>query len=239
MDPSEDSSQVIDWVPTLLGQISHSLELAAPEQILRWAVETFGDGVCIGTAFGRSGMAMIDMALAIKPDIDIFYIDTGLFFADTYALIDAAQRHYGRTFRRVTPSSTVREQEQVHGDRLWTRQPDRCCQLRKVVPLRRALEGRAAWLTALRRDQSPTRAQSPLVSWDPRRHVVKLSPLVNVTEAEVDRYIEEGCVPYNPLHDQGYPSVGCVPCTQAVSPGEDLRSGRWAGTGKTECGLHR
>jgi phosphoadenosine phosphosulfate reductase len=239
MGPTEDSSaNIVDWVPNLLSQVSFSLELATPEQILGWALETFGDGACIGTAFGRSGMAMIDMALSIKPDVDIFYIDTGLFFGETYKLIADAEQRYGRKFRRVTPESTVEEQGAVHGERLWERAPDKCCGLRKVVPLSRALEGKTAWLTALRRDQSPARRHAPLISWESHRRVVKIAPLVNVTELDVEAYIAGHSVPYNELNDRGYPSVGCVPCTSPARPGGDLRSGRWAGSSKTECGLH-
>ena len=238
MHQVEDSAPVAPWVSTLLEQVGGTLEQSTPQQILEWAFETFGDGVCIGTAFGQSGMALIDMAIAIKPDVDVFYIDTGLFFPETYALIARAQARYGRPFRRVAPKLTVEEQAQAHGAELWKHNSDRCCAMRKVVPLRDALEGRSAWLTALRRDQSATRRDAPVVSWQDRHQVAKISPLVNMTEREVWKYVLDRDVPYNSLHDHGYPSIGCTPCTSAVRPGDDLRAGRWAGTAKTECGLH-
>ena len=238
MYQSEDSSPVAPWVPNLLEQVSGSLESATPQQILEWAFETFGDELCIGTAFGQSGMALIEMATAINPDVDIFYIDTGLFFPETYELIARAEQRYGRPFRRVTPKLSLKEQAQAHGPELWKTNSDRCCAVRKVVPLREALAGRTAWLTALRRDQSETRRNAPVVSWNERHQAVKVAPLVNVTEREVWKYVLDRDVPYNPLHNQGYPSIGCAPCTSQVRPGDDLRAGRWAGSAKTECGLH-
>lgn len=238
MHQVEDSSSVAPWVPNLLDQVSGNLEAASSREILRWTFDTFGDGVCIGTAFGQSGMALIDMALEIKPDVDIFYIDTGLFFPETYDLIARAEAHYGRSFRRVTPALTLDEQAQAHGPALWKTNSDRCCAVRKVVPLREALQGRSAWLTALRRDQSETRRNAPVVSWNERRQVVKVAPLVNMTERDVWKHVVERAVPYNELHDKGYPSIGCAPCTSAVRPGDDIRAGRWAGSAKTECGLH-
>jgi phosphoadenosine phosphosulfate reductase len=234
----ECSAPVGEWLPGLLGQVNAGLESAAPEEVLRWAAEVFGERLTIGTSFGVSGMVLLDMARRVCPDVDIFYIDTGLFFPETYALIEETERWLGRPLRAVRPAQSVAAQAEVHGDALWSRDSDRCCQLRKVAPLEEALGGRAAWVTALRRDQAHTREATPVVSWNQRRGLVKLAPLARWTEREIWTWALKHEVPYNPLHNQGFPSIGCAPCTRAVQQGEDLRAGRWSGQAKTECGLH-
>ncbi len=226
------------WQLDSVSQFNRRLEEKSPEEILEWAIEQFGDGFTMGSAFGVSGMALIDMAMRINPDVDIFYIDTGYFFPETLALIDRAQRRYNRPFRRVTPDITIAEQERTHGPDLYRSNPDTCCNIRKVVPMEEALKGSTAWVSALRRDQSPTRAGTPVLRWNDKYSVVKISPLVKWTEADVWAYIHTHDVPYNELHEQNYPSIGCWPCTQAVQPGGDLRAGRWVGINKVECGLH-
>lgn len=227
-----------EWIPVLLEQVSRSFEVAEPEEILQWAVDTFGDGLAVGTAFGASGMVLMDLAIRARPDVEIFYIDTGLFFDETYDLIRRVEDHYGRALTRYAPELDVQEQAEVYGDELWKRRPDDCCMMRKVLPMRRALAGRTGWVTAVRRDQASTRDQTPILSLNRKFNTVKIAPLVNWTESQIWTYILDQGLPYNPLHDVGYPSIGCRPCTRSVNPGDDLRAGRWAGTGKTECGLH-
>lgn len=226
------------WVTALLGQVNQRLEGAPPEEILAWGFETFGPSMTMGTAFGASGMVLLDMARRVCPDLDIFYVDTGLFFPETYQLIERAQQLVGRPFRRVSSQLTVEQQARVCGDDLWKRDPDRCCHLRKVLPLALALQGRAAWVTAVRRDQASTRRATPAVSWNAKHGLVKLAPLARWTEKEVWTYLHDHDLPYNALHDQGYPSIGCEPCTQPAWGSDDLRAGRWAGTAKVECGIH-
>ena len=227
------------WQLASPNRLNVCLEEKSAEEILQWSMENFAEGLSIGTSFGASGMALMDIALRINPDVDIFYIDTDYFFPETLSLIERAQRHYNRPFRRVTSEMSVAEQEQTYGLTLYRRNADMCCQIRKVVPMGNALQGSTAWISALRRDQSPTRAGTPVLRWNEKYEVVKISPLVHWTEADVWAYIHQHNVPYNELHEQNYPSIGCWPCTQAVQPGEDLRAGRWAGLSKDECGLHQ
>jgi phosphoadenosine phosphosulfate reductase len=226
------------WQPDAINHFNRRLEESSAEEILAWAIEQFGEGFSIGSAFGASGMALIDIAMRINPDVDIFYIDTDYFFPETLALIERAQRHYNRPFRRVTTDISIAEQERTHGPDLYRSNPDKCCSIRKVVPMGKALLGSTAWVSALRRDQSPTRAGTPVLRWNDKYEVVKVSPLVKWTEADVWAYIHTHDVPYNELHERNYPSIGCWPCTQAVQPGGDLRAGRWVGLSKLECGLH-
>jgi phosphoadenosine phosphosulfate reductase len=226
------------WSPASLDYANICLEEAPPQNILVHAFRAFGAGLTIGTSFGASGMVMIDMALKIRPDADIFYIDTGFFFQETLDLIERAQQHYGRTFRRVTPDLSVEAQAERLGPALYEHDPDRCCFLRKVLPLEQALAGRTAWITAVRRDQSPSRAGTPIVQWNNTHKLIKIIPLARWTEADVWQYVRRHAVPHNTLHAQGYPSIGCWPCTSPVTGEEDGRAGRWRGLAKTECGLH-
>lgn len=215
-----------------------SLEDARPEEILRWAVDEFGEGLAIATGFGLEGLTIIDMAVRINPAVDVFFVDTGFHFAETYALRHRLEARYGIRIRSVEASLGPGRQEELCGPALWTRDPDLCCRLRKVEPLAKALRGLDAWVTGIRRSQTAARARSRVVQWDARFHLVKVSPLARWTSDEVRAYVERNGVPYNPLHDQGYPSVGCTHCTRAVRHGEDERAGRWPGFQKTECGLH-
>lgn len=212
---------------------------ATPQEIIQWAVDEFGEGLTLACSFGGiSGMALLDMAVKIDPGIDVFYIDTHFLFPETLATRDEAIRRYNikplAFGTRLTPEQQARE----YGDELWKSNPDLCCSIRKVEPNRQALEGRSAWITGLRRDQSSTRRNVQPVDWDAKFGLYKISPLAHWDEKQVWRYIFENSVPYNPLHDQGYPSLGCTNCTRRVGEGEDGRAGRWSGTGKIECGLH-
>jgi phosphoadenosine phosphosulfate reductase len=209
-----------------------------PEQVLAWAFATFGDDVAISSAFGPEGMVIIDMASRIRDDFRIFTMDTEYFFPETYALMEEIERRYGLRIERVRSLLSPEEQAQAYGPELWKRDADRCCNLRKVEPLRRKLAGLSAWITGIRRDQTSARATANKIQWDEKFGLVKLNPLADWSEAKVWRYIRDHDVPYNPLHDEGYRSIGCTHCTRAVLAGEDGRSGRWPGLPKTECGLH-
>ncbi|RME82669.1 MAG: phosphoadenylyl-sulfate reductase [Caldilineae bacterium] len=206
--------------------------------LLRWCVAYFGPTLALGTGFGLSGMVLLDMLMRISRDIDVFFLDTGLLFAETYAFRRSVESHYGISIRGVRPTLSLEEQTRLMGDRLWERDPDLCCALRKVEPLATALHDRSAWLTAIRRDQSPTRRHIALFSLDKRLNVVKIAPLAFWQEADCRRYVRDHRVPVNPLHRRGYPSFGCHTCTRPVGPGESQRAGRWPGFAKTECGLH-
>lgn len=219
--------------------ISEEFEAASPEAVLRWAIEEFGAGVALATGFGAEGCALIDMLARIDRRASVFYLDTDLLFPETYQLRDQLEARYGVTIeRRATPIS-LQAQAAEHGDELWRRQPNECCRLRKVEPLLETLAGLNAWITAIRRDQSPARASAGVVERDKKFGLIKINPLAAWSSIDVWNYIVKHDVPYNPLHDQGYPSIGCAPCTSFVRIGEDPRSGRWRGSGKTECGLHQ
>ena len=209
------------------------------EEVLDWALHRFNRQVAMASGFGPEGMVLIDMAARLRPDIRVFTLDTGLLFPQTYDLMRQVESRYGIQIERVQPALTVKEQEQKHGAALWLRTPDQCCYMRKVLPLREKLATLDAWIAAIRRDQTPDRAHAKKIEWDTKFGLVKINPLADWTYNMVWDYIVENDVPYNPLHNEGYPSIGCEPCTRAVAPGDDPRSGRWAGFAKTECGLHQ
>ena len=217
---------------------NHAFAQADTYDTLRWCLAVFGDSLALGTGFGVSGMVLLDMLARITREIDIFFLDTGLLFPETYEFRRRVEAHYGVRIRGVSASLSLEEQARQMGERLWERNPDLCCAIRKVASLHIALEGKRAWMTAIRRDQAPTRRATPLFSFDERLQVVKIAPLVRWTEQDCWQYVRQHRVPYNPLHDRGYPTFGCWPCTRPVQPGEDPRAGRWSGTAKTECGLH-
>ena len=217
---------------------ARALEGKTALEILTWAAGELSPKLTFATGFGAEGCVIIDLVGRNKLPIDLFTLDTGLLFPETYALWRALETRYGVTIRAVRPEQTVLEQASTHGPALWQRDPDRCCELRKVRPLRAALAGFDAWITAIRRDQTPERATAKTVEMDAKFGLVKINPLVAWTHDDVWAYLYQFDVPYNPLHDQGYPSIGCQPCTSAVRPGEDPRAGRWRGTAKKECGLH-
>ncbi len=217
---------------------SESFEQAAPQDILRWAVETYRDQLVVVTSFQPTGIVAIHMLQDIAPQVPVLTLDTGLLFPETYALIDEVQARFHIDLIRVEPEQSLAEQTIAYGDSLWQRDPDTCCQLRKVQPLNKALRNYGAWITGLRRDQSAERANTPIVSHNRKNNLTKICPLANWTETMIWTYIEAHDLPYNALHDQGYHSIGCWPCTETAS-GDDLRSGRWAHSSKTECGIHK
>ena len=221
-----------------LEEAGRRLDRATPKEILEWAFDQFGDRLAIATGFGAEGMAVIDIATRINPCPNVFFVDTDFLFPETYELRRRIEQRYGIEIKAFATDLSPEAQDLQFGPRLWSRDPDLCCRIRKLEPLKEALNGRSAWVTAIRRDQSAARAESRVVEWDYKWKLVKVNPLVRWTKQEVWSYVEENEVPYNPLHDQGYPSIGCTHCTRAVRKGEDDRAGRWAGHQKTECGLH-
>jgi phosphoadenosine phosphosulfate reductase len=212
------------------------LELAPAELIIEWAVDTFGDRFCVTSSMADAVLA--DLAGRVAPGIDVVFLDTGYHFAETIGTRDAVEATLPVNVLTAKPAQTVAEQDQAYGKDLYKTDPDLCCALRKVAPLRDALETYDAWATGLRRDETHNRVIAPVVGWDERKGKVKVSPLARWSEADVARYIEQNNVLVNPLQYDGYPSIGCWPCTRRVAPGEGKRSGRWAGTNKTECGIH-
>ncbi len=183
-------------------------------------------------------MVLLDLALRIDPLLDVFVVDTELLFAESLALIERVEQRYGIVVEHVRPLQSVAVQAVTHGDDLWLRNPDTCCALRKVEPLQRHLRSFDAWLTAIRRDQSPARAAIPLQAWDERVEIVKVAPLADWTEGDVWAYVQEHELPVNTLHFDGYPSIGCTHCTRRVLSDEHARAGRWPGFDKVECGIH-
>jgi phosphoadenosine phosphosulfate reductase len=219
-------------------RIQHLVESWSPEDLLRWAFAAFGKEVAIASAFGAEGMVLIDIAARVNPEVRVFTLDTEFLFPETYALMERIEQRYGINIERVKPALTPAAQELEQGPALWSRNPDLCCSLRKIEPLRRKLAELRGWITSIRRDQTAFRASARKVEWDAKFHLVKINPLADWNAKQVWRYIHDHNVPYNPLHDRGFPSVGCTHCTRAIQPGEDTRAGRWSGFVKIECGLH-
>ena len=203
---------------------------------LRWARNKFGDHLAVASSMGDE--VLVHLASRAAPGVDVIFLDTGYHFAETIGTRDAVQATHDVTVRTLLPLMTLDEQAQEHGADLFARDPDRCCAIRKVEPLERGLADYAAWATGMRREDAPTRADIDVVGWDTKRTMVKLNPLAAWTQVDLDGYVEEQGVLMNPLRQIGYRSIGCSPCTRPVAEGEDPRAGRWAGTGKIECGLH-
>jgi phosphoadenosine phosphosulfate reductase len=212
------------------------LELAPAEDIIEWAVDTFGSRFCVTSSMGDAVLA--HLAARVAPGIDVIFLDTGYHFVETIGTRDAVAATMPVNVVTLSPKISVRQQDEQYGPDLWRRDPDLCCALRKVRPLEEGLEHYDAWATGLRRDETHNRVAAPVVGWDEKKRKVKVSPLARWTQDDVDRYIADNGVMVNPLQYDGYPSIGCWPCTRRVTSGEDARSGRWAGTGKTECGIH-
>jgi phosphoadenosine phosphosulfate reductase len=217
---------------------AENLATATPQEILRWAVDRFGSKLTMATAFGAEGCCLIHMLAEIAPEMRIFNLDTGYQFDETLAVRERIKNRYGIEVEYIRPELTVAEYEAEHGGPLYRIRPDQCCHDRKLVPLRRAVVGYEAWVSAIRGDQTRDRAQASVVQWDAKFNLVKVNPLLGWTRKDVWGFVVKHGVPYNPLHDQGYTSIGCWPCTRAVQAGEDERAGRWSGTVKKECGLH-
>ena len=219
--------------------VSHwgaELELAPAEDIIEWAAATFGERFCITSSMGDAVLA--HLAAKVVPGVDVVFLDTGYHFVETIGTRDAVAATVDVNLITITPVQSVEEQDAAYGKDLFRTDPDLCCKLRKVQPLADSLAGYDAWATGLRRAETHNRVIAPVIGWDAKRGKVKVSPIARWSDEQVERYIAENGVLVNPLIYDGYPSIGCAPCTRRVAPGDDPRSGRWAGTGKTECGIH-
>ena len=231
------STAVLDNI--VIEELAIRFASASPKEIIREALRLVPD-MTLACSFGAEDMVLLDMLMKENPNANVFYLDTDVLFEETYELRDEAVRKYGiPNLRQIRPRLTLAEQAAKHGDELWKREPNTCCDIRKVQPLTQVLTEYPGWMSGIRRDQAPTRANSQVFEIDTKFGLVKVNPLAFWTEDEVWNYIRQNDVPYNPLHDEGYPSIGCLHCTRAVKPGEDARAGRWAGFEKTECGLHK
>ncbi|NOV00558.1 phosphoadenylyl-sulfate reductase [Paenibacillus planticolens] len=217
---------------------AEEFENQSPEAVLKLAVETFSS-LTLACSFGAEDVVLVDMLQKINPNVDIFYLDTNVHFPETYDTRDRLEQHYGTKFVQVLPKLTLEEQAEKFGDELWKNDANQCCNIRKVDPLTDILKNYDAWITGIRRDQAPTRANAKKVEYDVKFGLIKFNPLAGWTSEDVWNYIRENDVIYNPLHDRNYPSIGCTHCTRQVAEGEDPRAGRWANIEKTECGLHK
>ena len=231
---AEDLKQ--QYLKTLAEQAGRDLEESSAEDILRWAVENFGPRFCVTSSMEDAVVA--HLASRVAPGVDVVFLDTGYHFPETIGTRDAVAAVMDVNVITLTPRQSVAEQDAQYGPKLHDRDPDLCCALRKVKPLEEGLTRYDAWATGLRRDESPTRAGTPVVSWDEKRQKVKISPIARWSQEDVAAYVATHGVLTNPLLMDGYASVGCAPCTRRVLEGEDARAGRWAGRAKTECGLH-
>jgi len=227
-----------DFTPEMIAEAAQRLDGKPAEEILRWAVTTFYPKLTMGTSFGPEGNCIIHMLAAIEPRVRIFNLETGYQFKQTLQLRERIKDRYGIEVEYIKPELTVAEYELKHGQPLYNKDPDQCCFDRKVLPLRRAAVGYKAWISAIRKDQTTHRGKADVVQWDAKFGLVKINPLLTWTKKDVWSFVIKHDVPYNPLHDEGYPSIGCWPCTEPVEAGADERSGRWKGQAKKECGLH-
>ena len=234
--------QRLEPTPELLEQLhaeSQRLESATPEEIIAWGAERYAPYFTMATAFGPEGCVILSMLARIAPETYVFNLETGYQFQETLELRDRIAEKYGVEVDLVEPELSVPEYEALHGGPLYKTNPNQCCFDRKIKTLERVSTGMHAWMSGIRRDQSVDRARAAIVGWDKKFGLVKISPLANWTKQDVWKRITDEAIPYNPLHDQGFPSIGCWPCTRSVEAGEtDERAGRWSGTHKTECGLH-
>jgi phosphoadenosine phosphosulfate reductase len=211
-----------------LAAVSDGFERAAPAEIIAWTVDRFGDDLTVACSFEDA--VLVDLAVSVKPDIEFLFLDTQYHFAETLWFVEELRRRYDLNLKVMAPV--------VQPDNRWQTDVAGCCGVRKVEPLNRGLDGKAAWITGLKRVDAPTRANAPIVSWDGARGMVKVNPLATWTPLDLAVYASEHNLLTNPLTERGYPSIGCWPCTKSVAAGEDARAGRWAGLDKTECGLH-
>ncbi|KRF11447.1 phosphoadenosine phosphosulfate reductase [Nocardioides sp. Soil797] len=233
-------SYTVDRTPEELREIvSHvgaELELAPAEDIIEWAVATFGAKFCVTSSMGDAVLA--HLAAKVAPGVDVVFLDTGYHFIETIGTRDAVEATLDVNLVTIKPELTVAEQDEQYGKDLYKTDPDKCCALRKVKPLADSLANYDAWATGLRRAETHNRVIAPVIGWDAKKGKVKVSPIARWSDEQVEQYIAENGVLVNPLVHDGYPSIGCWPCTARVAPGEDPRSGRWAGQNKTECGIH-
>jgi phosphoadenosine phosphosulfate reductase len=230
-----------NWTEEDFAALNARFEPRPPQATLEWVFDTFDmETAVMGSGFGASGVVLMHFLEDVQPGATVFYLDTDVLFPETYNLRDRLTARFDLNIVRVHSGLSLDDQAEEHGEKLWEDNPDKCCFLRKVKPLREYLSDKNAWLTAIRRDQSPTRADTEYVEWSDANEVVKVNPLADWTEEDIWGHIERHSLPYNPLHDEGYPSIGCMPCTDQVEQdeAEDPRAGRWSDTDKKECGLH-
>ena len=212
------------------------LDGASALDLLRWTDENFGGNYIV--ASNMQDAVLVDLAAKVRPGVDVLFLDTGYHFVETIGTRDAVEAVYDINVLNVTPENSVEKQDELFGKDLFAREPNECCRMRKVEPLSKALRGYSAWVTGIRRVEAPTRANAPLISWDKAFGLVKINPIAAWSDDEMQAYIDANDVLVNPLVFEGYPSIGCAPCTAKPAEGADPRSGRWAGLSKTECGLH-
>jgi phosphoadenosine phosphosulfate reductase len=225
--------------PAEIDRAAAELEPRTAEQVLEWAADRFGERVLLTCSWQKQSSVLVHMVSEVAPGMRVVEFDTGLLFPETYETRERLISRYPIRFEKILPALSLEAQAEKHGNRLWERDPDACCGIRKVAPLEQALADMDAWITGIRREQSTTRQNARKIELDERRGVVKIQPLADWTSRDVWRYIWRHGIPYNPLHDHGYPSIGCIPCTTSVDgQGASERDGRWRGTGKVECGLH-
>jgi phosphoadenosine phosphosulfate reductase len=217
--------------------VAGELESMSASEVLEWAFSQFGQDMYIACSFQKTSSVVMQLATEINPQARFFYLDTDVLFPETYETRDRLAEHFNVEFERWH-NITLEEQAAEFGDKLWNRDPDACCGLRKVEPMRRALGTVDAWVAGVRRADSATRAKTRKLAWDKKFNIWKLNPIADWSERDVWNHLNEHNVPYNPLHDQGYPSIGCTHCTRPVVPGQSARDGRWSGSGKTECGIN-
>lgn len=238
-DLASGHNSAADWdVPPELEEAKRIAETWSAHDLLSWASEVFGKHMGIASAFGAEGIVLIDIASHVVSNLKVFILDTGYLFPETLQLLAKVEHRYGFEVERVVPDISADLQAALYEPALWARDPDLCCDIRKVQPLRRKLSSLKAWVTAIRRDQTVHRRNVPKLHWDDNFRLVKINPLADWTYEMVWSYIQQHRLAYNPLHDQNYPSLGCVQCTRPIGPGENHRSGRWSGFSKQECGLH-
>jgi phosphoadenosine phosphosulfate reductase len=232
----DKSGPELDEIPS----IAKRLEGSSPQEILKWAVDTYGEKLTLSVSFGGAeGMVLLDMLSKITDRVWVFTLDTGFLFDETVAFRNEVMERYPSVkFKVIEPEMSVEEQVRRHGPELWSCAPDLCCQIRKIEPQKKWLGNFGAWASGIRREQTHNRADTPIVEWDAFFEVAKVSPLAAWSKEQVDGYVEENDIPLNPLLSRGYKSIGCEPCTRPVSDEEDYRAGRWSESGKTECGLH-
>ncbi|MBI5971250.1 MAG: phosphoadenylyl-sulfate reductase [Deltaproteobacteria bacterium] len=223
------------WTPEELKEVAVALEGKPPEDALRWSVDNFKrDEFALACSFAEC--VTVDMLLKVKPDARVFYLDTGLLFKETYQVVKEVERKYGIIVERYAPDIGLEEMASKHGPELWKTNPDLCCDIRKVRPLKKVLSTLKLWITGLRRDEAPSRGTAPIVGWDEKFNLIKVNPIAAWSRKQVWDYVTKYGVPYNKLLDKGYTSIGCEPCTGLAS--SDERGGRWPGRAKIECGLH-
>ncbi|KKB34722.1 phosphoadenylyl-sulfate reductase [Bacillus thermotolerans] len=228
-----------DWNEEQHALFPEDSETKGALETLRWAYEEYENDIVYACSFGIEGIVLIDLISKVKPNAEIVFLDTGYHFKETYELIDKVKAAYPElNIRMQQPDLTIEEQTAQYGKDLWKTNPNQCCDLRKIEPLKQVLSPSIAWISGLRREQSESRKNTNFLNQDHKFQKVKVCPLIHWTWKDVWRYVTKHELAYNPLHDQGYPSIGCETCTKPAYSLEDMRAGRWAGTGKTECGLH-